>query len=94
MRKLGFGWGNIVECGGTYCVQTPVLSSTKQCSVFCLVYKRLGFPTLPSQLLLNLFHSIKQTFIPVNFRLLPIINKTYKNNNELNKFILLPGGCL
>ncbi len=64
------------------------------CCVFSGVDNQGVFTQLFTQVLRVFFHRVFNTLLPVIEEILPTINKAYKDNNELNKPILLLGGCV
>lgn len=91
---IDFGWGNGVGNLRKKSEEIATFTYISRCSILCLVDKTLGFYQSLSQLFHTFFLNLNPVFISINCLFLPTINSTYKDNNELNKLILLPGGCV
>lgn len=81
-KTMGF-WGNYVgRVEGCFVV------------VFNGVDKSLSFPVLFARFFQAFLHNQNHVFLSVCGGFVPTINNPNKNNNELNKPILLLGGCV
>lgn len=87
-------WGGFVDSSVRGCGQSSGLSTYVSCCILGLVNKGCGFTHSFAQTFLLFIHSFLQTFTSVMWQLLLTINRTYNYNNNLNKPILLPGGCV
>jgi hypothetical protein len=87
-------WGNAVGEVGRACSKTGGLATSSRCSILRPVDISGGFTPSFSHVFRMFFHTLQSIFTFVIYLFLPTINTPNKDNNKLNKLILLTGGLV
>ncbi len=87
-------WGKIVVIMEVLCGKKRALRTRAGLTSSFIVNKRGAFTISSSHGFLHLSTWFFIDFVSVGALFLPIINRTNNDDNELNKPILLSGGCV